>query len=46
MNDRNGDIGPYAFKGNQWVGFDDVNAIRRKVIIDKIYLRLRNHFSA
>ena len=23
-------IGPYAFKGNQWVGYDDVAMVRRK----------------
>lgn len=28
-HDRNA-IGPYAFKGDQWVGFDDVAMIRRK----------------
>lgn len=24
-------MGPYAYKGNQWVGFDDVETIRQKV---------------
>ena len=23
-------MGPYAFKGNQWVGYDDVAMVRRK----------------
>merc|ERR550519_1698190 len=23
-------MGPYAYKGNQWVGYDDVDTIRRK----------------
>ncbi len=23
-------LGPYAFKGNQWVGYDDVAMVRRK----------------
>ncbi|RXG74038.1 putative chitinase 3 [Armadillidium vulgare] len=30
MKDPSGSIGPYAYKGNQWVGFDDVNMIRFK----------------
>ena len=25
------EMGPYAFKGNQWVSFDDAAVIRRKV---------------
>lgn len=24
-------MGPYAFKGDQWVSFDDVNIINKKV---------------
>lgn len=30
IRDPQGRMGPYAFKGNQWVGFDDVIAIRQK----------------
>ncbi len=25
------EMGPYAFKGNQWVGYDDVAMIKKKV---------------
>jgi chitinase len=25
------EMGPYAFKGNQWVGYDDVDMIKKKV---------------
>lgn len=31
VKDRKGRIGPYAYKGNQWVGFDDVEMIKYKV---------------
>ena len=24
-------MGPYAYRGNQWVGFDDIQTIREKV---------------
>ncbi|XP_005191759.1 probable chitinase 10 [Musca domestica] len=30
MRDPQGRIGPYAYSGNQWVSYDDVNDIRRK----------------
>lgn len=30
MQDESGAIGPYAYKGDQWVSFDDVAMIRRK----------------
>ena len=30
VSDPNGNIGPYAYKGRQWVGFDDKDMIRRK----------------
>ena len=30
VNDREAAMGPYAYKGNQWVSFDDVDTIRRK----------------
>ena len=31
VKDPEGRIGPYAFRGNQWVGYDDVDMIRYKV---------------
>ncbi|KAM7354055.1 chitinase 10 [Cochliomyia hominivorax] len=30
IRDPQGRIGPYAYSGNQWVSYDDVNDIRRK----------------
>jgi hypothetical protein len=24
-------MGPYAYKGNQWVGYDDINIVKLKV---------------
>ncbi|CAH0555523.1 unnamed protein product [Brassicogethes aeneus] len=30
VRDRKGRVGPYAYKGNQWVGFDDIGMIRHK----------------
>ena len=31
VRDPDGRIGPYAYKGSQWVSYDDVSDIRRKV---------------
>ena len=28
-------MGPYAYKGNQWVGYDDQEIIREKVFISR-----------
>ena len=34
------EMGPYAFKGNQWVSYDDLAVIRRKVRLFKKYFPL------
>jgi hypothetical protein len=26
------DMGPFAYKGNQWVGYDDIDIVKTKVI--------------
>jgi chitinase len=31
VKDPENRMGPYAYKGNQWVGYDDVAMIRYKV---------------
>ena len=31
VKDPEGRMGPYAYRGNQWVGFDDTEMIRKKV---------------
>lgn len=33
VQDPQGRRGPYAYKGDQWVGFDDINSITTKVRI-------------
>ena len=30
VSDTSGNMGPYAYKGNQWVGYDDVDMVTRK----------------
>jgi chitinase len=30
VQDPEGRMGPYAYKGNQWVSFDDAETLRRK----------------
>merc|ERR1719285_304472 len=30
VEDASGTMGPYAYKGNQWVGYDDISMIRHK----------------
>lgn len=30
VQDEEGALGPYAYRGNQWVSFDDVDMIRKK----------------
>ena len=31
VKDPQGRMGPYMYKGSQWVGFDDVDTIKQKV---------------
>ena len=35
VHDPSGSMGPYAYKGDQWVSFDDVNMIRHKSLYVK-----------
>ena len=30
VSDPSGNMGPYAYKGNQWVGYDDVDTVTKK----------------
>ena len=32
VSDPSGNMGPYAYKGNQWVGYDDVDMVTRKFV--------------
>lgn len=42
VRDPQGRIGPYAYNGNQWVSYDDIAEIKRKVYL---YLKLKFSFS-
>ncbi|XP_046655141.1 probable chitinase 10 [Daphnia pulicaria] len=35
VQDEEGKLGPYAYRGDQWVSFDDVNMVRKKSEIAK-----------
>lgn len=38
-----GRIGPYAYMGNQWVSYDDIAEVKRKVKIAGVYIDEFNH---
>ena len=38
VKDPTGAMGPYAYKGDQWVGYDDPDIIALKVIIMLTYV--------
>ena len=40
---KNSEMGPYAFKGTQWVGYDDVAMIKEKVTFIQFDLTPLNH---
>lgn len=34
MQPKPGAMGPYAFRENQWVGYDDVDIVKQKVMYE------------
>lgn len=33
-------MGPYAYHENQWVGYDDIDSVKMKVITDDFFFQL------